>query len=281
MQEHISTLSLCFRLFYDLSCQDLPPDFEDNLQGLSDLLNKYINYDNALLHTGDEAEVGPLETVKAEVFEVLTLYVQKYEDAFGPHVNKFMESSWNLLTTLTTDTKYDLLASRALNFLTSITSLRQYAENFNNDDTLSLIIQKVILPNIELRESDVELFEDEPIEFTRRDLEGSDTETRRRAATDFLRQLMQQFQERVTSMTNQYINHYLQQYTQDLSANWKQKDTAIYLFCSIAAVGAVTSAQGVKSTNPQVDVVDFFVKNIAEDLVSDSAHVILQVDAIK
>jgi len=245
------------------------------------LLNKYINYDNALLHTSDEAEVGPLETVKAEVFEVLTLYVQKYEDAFGPHVNKFMESSWNLLTTLTTDTKYDLLASRALNFLTSITSLRQYAENFNNDDTLSLIIQKVILPNIELRESDVELFEDEPIEFTRRDLEGSDTETRRRAATDFLRQLMQQFQERVTSMTNQYINHYLQQYTQDRSTNWKQKDTAIYLFCSIAAVGAVTSAQGVKSTNPQVDVVDFFVKNIAEDLVSDSAHVILQVDAIK
>ena len=131
-----------------MSCQDLPPDFEDNLQGLSDLLNKYINYDNALLHTSDEAEVGPLETVKAEVFEVLTLYVQKYEDAFGPHVSKFMESSWNLLTTLTTDNKYDLLASRALNFLTSITSLRQYAENFNNDDTLSLIIEKVILPNI-------------------------------------------------------------------------------------------------------------------------------------
>jgi len=244
-------------------------------------LEKYIKYDSALLHTGDESEVGPLENVKSEVFEVITLYVQKYEDAFAPHISEFVNSSWNLLTTLGPETKNDILASRALNFLTSISGLKQHAEQFNNDEVLSQIVEKVILPNISLRESDVELFEDEPIEFTRRDLEGSDTETRRRAATDFLRQLMQQFQEKVTGMVNRYISHYLQEYSLDKSSNWKSKDTAVYLFCSIAAVGAVTSGQGVKTTNPYVDVIDFFQKNIAEDLVSQSAHVILQVDAIK
>lgn len=244
-------------------------------------MEKYIKYDSALLHTDDESEVGPLETVKSEVFEVITLYVQKYEDAFAPHISEFVNSSWNLLTTLGPETKNDILASRALNFLTSISGLKQHAEQFNNDDVLSQIVEKVILPNISLRESDVELFEDEPIEFTRRDLEGSDTETRRRAATDFLRQLMQQFQEKVTGMVNRYISHYLQEYSQDKSSNWKSKDTAVYLFCSIAAVGAVTSVEGVKTTNPYVDVIDFFQKNIAEDLVSQSAHVILQVDAIK
>ena len=36
---------------------------------------------------------------------------------------------------------------------------------------------------MEMRECDVELFEDNPEEFIRRDLEGSDVDTRRRAAS--------------------------------------------------------------------------------------------------
>ena len=100
-----------------------------------------------------------------------------------------------------------------------------------------------------LRESDMELFEDEPIEFIRRDLEGSDNDTRRRAATDFLRTLSQQIEEQVTSVVSQYIDHYLAEYAKDPSGNWKSKDTAIYLFSSIAAKGVVTAAKGVQTTN--------------------------------
>lgn len=269
------------KLFYDLSCQDLPPAFEDNLEGLTVLLEKYLKYDNPLLHTDDESEVGPLERVKAEIFEVLSLYVQKYEDAFGPYVGQFIGSSWNLLITVSSDIKYDILASRALNFLSSVCAKAQHAQTFNDEGTLTQIVEKVILPNLSLRESDIEMFEDEPIEFTRRDLEGTDSETRRRAATDFLRQLMQQFQERVTLMVTRYIDYYLQEYSRDRESNWKSKDTAVYLFCSVASVGAVTSAHGVKTVNPYVNVIEFFSKNIAEDLVSGSSHVILQVDAIK
>ena len=66
------------------------------------------------------------------------------------------------------------------------------------------------MPNLSLRESDVELFEDEPIEFIRKDLEGSDSDTRRRAATDFLRQLMEQFEQLVSKVVTRYIEHYLQ-----------------------------------------------------------------------
>lgn len=268
-------------LFYDLCCQDLPPAFEDNLQGLTSLLEKYLKYENTLLNTDDDSEVGLLENVKAEVFEIASLFVGKYEDALGPYVAQFMGSSWNLLTTIGPETKYDILASRALNFLTLVCGIRHHAENFNNEGTLTQVIEKVILPNLSLRESDIEMFEDEPIEYTRRDLEGTDTETRRRAATDFLRKLMEQFQEQVTRTVNLYIGHYLQEYSQDRASNWKSKDTAVYLFCSVAAVGTITAALGVKTTNPHVDILQFFREQIAEDLVSDSSHIILQVDAIK
>lgn len=270
------------KLFYDLSSHDLPPMFEENMGGIASLLLKYLLYDNQLLHTDDDSEAGLLEFVKADIFEVLTFYVQKYLDAFGPHVGQFVGSSWNLLTTIGLDTKYDLLVSKALQFLTSVAAIPEHAATFQEDSTLSQVVEKVILPNVSLRESDIEMFEDEPIEFIRRDLEGSDSDTRRRAATDFLRGLLQKFEETVTKVVSKYIEHYLAEYTKDPSSNWKSKDTAVYLFSAIAAKGAGTASHGITSTNSLVNITDFFQNHLAADLVAqDGVQPILKVDAIK
>lgn len=270
------------KLFYDLSAHDLPPMFEDNLTGLSAILLKYLLYDNALLHTDDESEAGPLEYVKAGIFEGLVLYTQKYIDVFDAHIEQFVGSSWNLLTTIGLDTKYDILVSKALQFLTSVVSLSTHSEAFKDENTLSQVIEKVILPNISLRESDVELFEDEPIEFIRRDLEGSDSDTRRRAATDFLRRLMERFEAPVTTITLKYATHFLEQYTKSSGSDWKSKDTAVYLFSSIAAKGGATASHGVTTTNPMVDIGEFFRNNLSGDLAAESGvEPIIKVDAIK
>ncbi|KAF2154591.1 Cse1-domain-containing protein [Myriangium duriaei CBS 260.36] len=281
LQQNFTTLSLMMKLFYDLSCQDLPPVFEENIGAISGLFLKYLNYDNKLLHTDDESESGPQEFVKAGIFEALQLYAQKYEDAFGPHLSQFIQSSWQLLTTIGSDTKYDVLVSKALQFLTSIVKIKQHADTFNSQEVLGQVVENVVLPNLSLRESDVELFEDEPIEYIRRDLEGSDSDTRRRAATDFLRALMEQFESLTTEVVNRYINHYLSENAKDPANNWKSKDTAVYLFSSIAAKGTVTTAKGVLATNTHVNVLDFFQNNIASDLTDNNAHPLLKVDAIK
>ncbi|OCK79588.1 Cse1-domain-containing protein [Lepidopterella palustris CBS 459.81] len=279
LKEAFTTWNLIMKLFYDLSCQDLPPVFEENLHGISSLLHKYLQYDNPALHTDDESESGVLEYVKAGIFEGLILYVQKYEDAFGPELGLFINSSWEFLTTVGLETKYDILVSRALQFLTSVARIPKHAQAF--EQVLPDVIEKVILPNLSLRESDIELFEDEPIEFIRRDLEGSDSDTRRRAATDFLRQLMAQFETLVTNVVTTYLNHYLQNYASDRKNNWKSKDTAVYLFSAIAATGTATTTQGVMSINPNVSILDFFQNNIAEDLTTEGIEPILKVDAIK
>lgn len=270
------------KLFYDLSCHDLPPMFEDHLGAISSLLLKYLTYDNPLLHTSDESEAGPLEFVKAGIFEALVLYVQKYIDVFGIHTQQFIGSSWNLLTTIGHDTKYDILVSRALQFLTSIARLPGHSDAFKDETTLSQVTEKVILPNISLRESDIEMFEDEPIEFIRRDLEGGDSETRRRAATDFLRHLLEKFEQSVTTIVTRYTDHYLAEYSKSPSDHWQSKDTAIYLFSAIAAKGVATATHGVTTTNPLVNITDFFQKNLASDLVATTGvQPLLKVDAIK
>lgn len=281
LRQHMAVLNTSLKVIHDLSSHDLPQVLVDSLAGLIALLQKYLQYDNNLLQTNDESESGPLEFVKSEIFGILTLYATKYEEDVDQHIAPFMQSSWNLLTTVGLEMKYDIMASRALNFLTRVTGMKKHASNFNDQTIMTQVVEKVILPNISLRESDVELFEDEPIEYIRRDLEGTDSETRRRAATDFLRQLMQQFQELVTTVTMQYVTHFMQEYSQDSKSKWKSKDTAVYLFCSIAAEGTVTSHAGVKSVNPRVDIIEFFQSNIAQDLTTDTGHAILQVDAIK
>lgn len=275
-------LNLMIKLLYDLSCHDLAPVFEDNISALASLLLKYLTYDNQLLHVNDESEAGQLEFVRAGIFEVLVLYAQKYMDVFQPHIGQFVQSSWTLLTTIGPETKYDILVSRALQFLTSIASMPEHASVFQSEAILSQVIENVILPNVSLRESDEELFEDEPIEFIRRDLEGSDSETRRRAATDFLRRLAEKFEAAVTNVVVQYSKHYLAEYAKDPASNWKSKDTATYLFSAIAAKGVATASHGVTTTNPLVSIADFFQENLAVDLVSENGvHPILKVDAIK
>ncbi|KAF5710432.1 importin-alpha export receptor [Fusarium mundagurra] len=271
-------LDLQIKILHDMSCHDLPPIFEENLGSISELLHKYLTYSNPLLETDDDTETSVVDTVKADICEILELFTVKYDEDFSKYCQPFIEKAWNLLSSTGPETKYDLIVSKALHFLTAIASSAQHSGIFNSEDVLTQIVEKVILPNVALRESDIELFEDEPIEFIRRDLEGSDTDSRRRSATDFLRKLQERFEAPVTTVVSKYITHYLSQGSSD----WKSKDTAIYLFLSIAAKGAVTAAQGVKTVNPLVNVVEFFEQHIAQDLISTQGiEPISKVDAIK
>lgn len=271
-----NTMSLLVKTLYDLTCHDLPPIIETNMDSILTLLDKFLAYTNPIFD-GDEDETTALENVKADTCEALTLFLAKYDEDFNKYCERFITSVWNLLSTIGPEKKYDLLVSRALQYLTAVASSK-HAQAFNNENILGQIVEKVVLPNVTLRESDIEMFEDEPIEYIRRDLEGSDTDSRRRAATDFLRKLLEQFEVLVTNVVFKYINHYLTQGQSD----WKAKDTAVYLYLAIAAKGAVTAAQGVKTVNPHVNVVEFFQNHIAADLINDAGvEPISKVDAIK
>nr|XP_036579148.1 chromosome segregation protein [Colletotrichum truncatum]KAF6786634.1 chromosome segregation protein [Colletotrichum truncatum] len=278
LKSWFEALSLMIKIFYDLSSHDMPPIFEEHLASISELLHKYLNYSNPILETDDDTEASVVDTVKADICEALELYTLKYDEDFSKYTEPFITNAWNLLSSIGSETKYDLLVSKALHFLTAVAGTSQHSGVFANEDVLGQVVEKVILPNVALRESDLELFEDEPIEFIRRDLEGSDTDSRRRSATDFLRRLQEKYEQLVTGVVYKYINHYLEQGKTD----WKAKDTAVYLFISVAAKGSVTAAQGVKTVNSLVNVVDFFEQHIASDLMaSGGVEPISKVDAIK
>lgn len=279
--ELFHSMNHMMNIYYDLNCQDIPEFFEDNMNAGFEIIHKYLVYNNPILVSSDDEESGPQETLKASICELLQLYTQRYEDVFGPLLSKFVESTWNLLISTGSEPKYDILISKALVFLTVVAKVPRHAEMFSSEEVLQQIIKSILLPNITLQQSDEEMFEDDPIEYTRRDLEGSDSDTRRRACIDFLRELTDKNESKVTQVVMVYVNQFLSNYNSNPTGDtWRQKDTAIYLFSSIAAKGNVTNV-GVSSTNLLVDVVSFFTQNVAPDLVNDDVHPILKVDAIK
>ncbi|KAI9143350.1 karyopherin Kap109 [Paraphysoderma sedebokerense] len=293
----LQSLLLETKVFYSFNCQDIPVFFEDHQQEFMSVFHKYLLYQNPLLvadrfHRDDtnisglsvsvnQDEAGPLEKVKTSVCEIIDLYTQRYEDVF-PMLPQFVETVWNVLTNTSMDTKNDLLVSHAIAFLTSVVKQPRHQAVFSSPETLASICEKVIVPNMMLRESDVETFEDDPIEFIRRDLEGSDSDTRRRSASDFVKSLLQAFPEQVTSTNLTYINGFLQKYQANPAENWQQKDVAIALFISIASESHVITQAGATST--RLNVVEFFSSHVFPDLqapMESSIHPILRVDAIK
>ncbi|KAI9288300.1 putative importin-alpha export receptor [Umbelopsis sp. AD052] len=275
------SLLLLVKIYYDLNCQDLPEFFEDNMGYFMELFHKYLTYNNALLQSDDEEEAGVLEKVKAGICEIIELYTQRYEEEFK-QLPTFFTTVLQLLISTPQEPKYDVLASKALSFLTSVVRLYKHANIYGEENTMKLMCEKIALPNMALRSNDEELFEDDPIEYIRRDLEGSDSDTRRRAAADFVRGLMEHFESQVTSIFLGYIQHYLQQYSVNPEAHWKDKNTAIFLLTAIATKSG-TAQHGATVINANIDVVDFFSKYILSDLQSPiaSGNPILKVDAIK
>ncbi|GMM38770.1 importin-alpha export receptor [Saccharomycopsis crataegensis] len=281
LEQLFENLLLLVKLYYDFNCQDIPEFFEDHMNTLMNAIHKYLVFKSDLLTDKDEdEEPDVLSKVKGSICDLIQLYSTRYQDVFDPLIEKFVQSSWNELTSLTLQVKYDILTSKYLTFLTSIIKIPKYFDIFNNAQVLNEIFINIILPNITLRESDEELFEDDPIEYIKRDIENNDSNTRRSSSTEFLRELKDKNESLVTETVLKYINEFLGNFNSDAS-NWKQKDTAIYLFIAIAAKGNITGA-GVTSTNLLVDVVSFFQQNIARDLMNQSIeNPILIVDSIR
>ncbi|WFC97019.1 importin-alpha export receptor [Malassezia brasiliensis] len=280
-----SCLVLLLQLFYDLSAQDLPPQFEDAIPTLSPMFTSLLKFSRPEL-VGDEEDMAPslLDKIRSSVCEIFELYAKRYLDVL-PQLPEYVQAVWDMLATYGKAEKYDVIVSKAILFLAVVVRMGNQRSVFEADATLEQFVSAIVLPNIELRDIDEEIFEDNPMEYIRRDLEASvEVDTRRRAASEFVRSLLEQFSAQVTAICSRHIRAYLDAFQADMLGAWKKKDAAIYLLTSIAAQGA-TAQHGVSSTNTLVDVVQFFSEHVLQDLEPGHAvaarRPILQVDAIK
>ncbi|XP_026320326.1 exportin-2 isoform X2 [Hyposmocoma kahamanoa] len=201
------SLVLICKVFYSLNFQDLPEYFEDNMPiWMPNLLNLLQVKVPCLESNDDEETPGVMEQLRTEVCECAALYALKYEEEFGPHAPGFVTAVWTVLLSTGPQIRYDSLVANALTFLAKVAEKNSYKSLFEDPATLSSICEKVVIPNMEFRECDMELFEDNPEEYVRRDIEGSDVDTRRRAACDLVKTLAQHYEDKMMNIFGQYVD---------------------------------------------------------------------------
>lgn len=135
------------------------------------------------------------------------------------------------------------MVSQSLRFISTAIRSGYYKPLFSSRETISSLVQGVVVPNVALREHDVEQFEDDPLEFIRLDLAvsatGTDLATRRQAAADVLQALVGSgYEAETTEIVGSWINTGLSEYNSNRQESWKAKDSAIYLLTALATRGS-------------------------------------------
>jgi exportin-2 (importin alpha re-exporter) len=279
----LAALRTLSRIFYSLNWQDLPEYFEDHIGEWMKFHLDFLGFSSIVLEreaADDESSV--LEKLQSAIIENVSLYAEKYEDEFQPYMQDFTHGVWTLLTNLRTTPRFDIVTNSAMKFLTSIVKKSWNKTLFEDQAAQIAICEKIVVQNIFLRDTDIEDFEDNPIEYLRRDIEGSDTDSRRRGACDLVQGLCVHFENNITSLCSKYINSLLEEYASNPLALWKKKDAAITLVLALSAKGS-TRAHGATSTNELIDVIDFMSKQVVPELESlpSDGPPILKADAIK
>ncbi|CAH8575839.1 unnamed protein product [Heterobilharzia americana] len=254
----LQCLLLVCKIFLSLNCQDLPEFFEDNMQEWMTSFRSLLQIDSSTLNlTGGDGEnsgIVLVEQIKSQVCDNTSLYASKYEPEFAPYLPGFVTDVWEMLLGTSAQTKYDLLIGNAISFLSCVISRPQHRYLFENPETLQKLCEKVILPNMHFRALDEELFTESPDEYIRLDLEGSNAQTRRRAACPV-----------VTNFAT-YIDHLLNEYASTPNGGaWTSKDAALLLVTSVASRGK-TEKHGVTVSTELVNLTTFFENHVLPEL---------------
>ena len=77
---------------------------------------------------------------------------------------------WQLLVKISNTQKYDKLVTNAIRFITAVAKGVHHTV-FQDPATLKSVIEGVIMRNIQFTDADEEQFEDNPVEYIRRDAE--------------------------------------------------------------------------------------------------------------
>lgn len=237
----IGIVSLLLDNFFSLNSQEIAEQFEET-HILALWFNnslELLKYTNPILEPkkADQDDPTALDSLKVTICEILNLFCRKYEDQFAEFLPRYVPTIWELLTSIGDAKRFDLLVTAAVKFLTAVVKKEQFKHLFNNEAALKALCEKVIIPQLKLRDSDMEVFEFNAQEYIRIDIEGSDVDTRRRTSVDFIHGLTQHFESEISRILKGYVELLLADYEKNKKSDkaFLAKDAAMYIILALSA----------------------------------------------
>lgn len=269
---------LCCRVFYSLNFQELPEFFENHMKEWMGEFRTYLTTPYPVLEDAERDKESIVDQLRAAICENINLYMEKKEEEFQEYLKDFASAVWSLLMNVSTASSRDRLAVTAIKFLTTV-SKSVHHTLFSSVENLPQIWERIVVPNVMIREDDEELFEMNHMEYIRRDIEGSDLDTRRRIACELVKVLATHYKEQVMGMVSKHIKNIQTKYVTNPAENWKEKDCAIYLVVSLST----KQTAGVSVSTELINFEQFISNMIMPELQSEdvNAQPLLRADALK
>ncbi len=259
----VGNTTLLARIFYLLSWQDLPAFFEDHLKEFMGVFQELLKFEDVTIDAAADDEPSCIDLMHAAIVEIFNLYAGKFDEEFRPFLQHFVKDVWELLVKRSSAAKYDKVVTTGIKFLTTLSKSPDHTI-FSDSTALAQVCNSIVVPNIQLRDEDKELFEDNPVEYIRLDMEGSDSETRRRGAVELVKGLCQHFESQVTEIFSSHVSQMLAP-----TSSWENRDAALYI---VTALGwkSGTAALGATETSSLINVVDFFNSQVLPELAKSA-----------
>jgi len=282
MRQQILSMEQLILIFFDLSSVDLIAFFENKMAIWAKIFEAMLKTNDTLNVFQSSSDVpGPIDRLRTAIVRALKLFNSKYEEEYSKFVPQFVMDICGLLTTINDDERYDQLAAESIGYLSSVASQQWNANLFSKQSILNDIVQRILMRNIRLRESDLNMYEMNGEDWIMRDMEGSDLYTRRRGAVDLIRGLMQHFEQEISTIIVSQIGQMMSRYAQNPEKHFVDKDTAINLVLAVSIKGA-TKLMGATKLNQHVPVMSFFTQHILPELQGQTkSHPIIMSDCLK
>lgn len=282
----LKAIKILFEIFYSLNAVELPEFFEDHIEEWFLHHKKFLNFESNL------EELNPMEgdpsptivtKIQAAILRNVDLYSSKYDVQFEPFLGDFLQDTWNLLMKISqyeNQPAYDLFVNTAMSFLSTI-ARSVFHTLFGSEETLRNVCENVAFRNIRFTEQDQDMFDYEPLDYIRSDIEGANIETRRHTATELIKSLREHYETQVTELFSGVLNTLLDEYSQDPDNKWTLKDQVIYLVIALAIV-TKSRFSGVTKTNELVPIIPFFESHIITELSTDVERLpVIKADCLK
>eukprot|EP00894_Picocystis_sp_ML_P003591 jgi/Pico_ML_1/54108/g4531.t1 len=164
LKQMLSCVRLICRMFYSLNYHVLPEVFEDRMNEWFSHFQFFLGYNNPALNESDPEKESCIDGVKSAICENINLYIEKNEEEFEPFLPQFASSVWSLLAGASQAPGQDHLVASAMRFLTTVAKSIHH-KLFADPQVLKQVIEGIVIPNLQVREEDEELFDMNWVEY--------------------------------------------------------------------------------------------------------------------
>ncbi|MCQ2818638.1 MAG: hypothetical protein MJ252_15325 [archaeon] len=218
-----------FDIFYSLNYQDFPAYFEDHLQDWMNYLAKSLQLNIPNL---DPEQTEWMKKLKAKTLKCLNLYFSNYYDDFSQYAPHFYPMVWEYLQGVSGNDDFSVLEKQLLEFFNINFKTGRLTQM--QDQQLQTLIDKLIIPNLQISDKESEMFEDTPMEFIKAEFEETDMDSNKYYAMGLLQNIAEANQNLISSTIQPMIQRFLQEYESNRNALFKKKISAINLIFAIA-----------------------------------------------